>query len=455
MLAKQQEISLAEAVKFVVDNRGRTAPVEESGIPLIATNCISNQNLYPVYERLRYVSDETYKNWFRSHPVPGDIILTNKGSQNGAVCLVPNPVDFCIAQDMVALRADDKKIDPLYLFSALRSDLVQYRIKNLNVDAVIPHFKKTDFDKLLIPYPSRNNQKFIGQVYHEISRKIELNRQMNATLEAMAQALFKSWFVDFDPVIDNALAAGSPIPDALKARADARLVLGEKRKPLPEVIRQQFPRRFKFDDESGWAPEGWSNAPISKLADLNSESWAANYSPGEIKYVDLANTKNGKIEMIVPYDFSDAPSRARRVLRENDTIIGTVRPGNRSFSYVHQDGLTGSTGFAVMRPKEDCYRCFVYFCLTRDVVIERFAHLADGAAYPAIRPNVVAQHLCSMPSRGLLEAYDKIVYPWVDCKGIQEASNDSLAKLRDTLLPKLLSGELRIPDAEKLVEKAI
>src|SRR5690606_4412328 len=111
------------------------------------------------------------------------------------VCLVPDPVGFCIAQDMMALRADESVIDPLYLFAALRSKVVQRRIKSLNVDSVIPHFKKTDFDKLFLPLPGREAQKVIGQIYFDFCQKIEINRQINATLESMAQALFKSWFV--------------------------------------------------------------------------------------------------------------------------------------------------------------------------------------------------------------------------------------------------------------------
>ena len=116
-----KEIPLSETTKFIVDNRGRTVPTVNKGIPLIATDCINNKSLYPLYLNLRYVSHETYNDWFRSHPKPGDIILTLKGSQNGAVCLVPNPVDFVIAQDMVALRANEDVIDPLFLFAALRS----------------------------------------------------------------------------------------------------------------------------------------------------------------------------------------------------------------------------------------------------------------------------------------------------------------------------------------------
>ena len=133
---------------------------------------------------MRFVSRETYDNWFRSHPQPGGIILTNKGSQNGAICLVPDPVDFVIAQDMVALRADEKVIDPHFLFAVLRSPDVQREIKNLDVSGVIPHFKKLDFDKLHLPYPDRRVQKEIGRIYFNFSAKIELNRKMNSTLSA-------------------------------------------------------------------------------------------------------------------------------------------------------------------------------------------------------------------------------------------------------------------------------
>ncbi len=94
-------IPLSQTTKFIVDNRGKTAPTASDGIPLIATNCIDNDQLYPVYNNVRYVSQETYEDWFRSHPEPNDIILTLKGSQNGAACLVPKPVAFAIADSFL------------------------------------------------------------------------------------------------------------------------------------------------------------------------------------------------------------------------------------------------------------------------------------------------------------------------------------------------------------------
>ena len=127
-----EEVPFSQLLSHVVDNRGRTCPTSDSGIPLIATNCIDNARLYPSYEKVRFVSQETYDSWFRGHPLPGDILFVNKGTP-GRVALVPDPVTFCIAQDMVAVRADPARVYPRYLLAALRSEVVQERIGQLHV----------------------------------------------------------------------------------------------------------------------------------------------------------------------------------------------------------------------------------------------------------------------------------------------------------------------------------
>jgi type I restriction enzyme, S subunit len=445
--------SFADLLSHIVDNRGKTCPVEEDGLPLIATNCVKNSTLYPVFDKVRYVNQETYDTWFRGHPKPDDMIFVCKGAP-GNVCWTPDPVDFCIAQDMVAIRANRDIVEPKFLFALLRSPLSQARILNMHVGTLIPHFKKGDFKNLHFDIPNdRGDQKVIGNIYYVMCEKIELTRQMNATLEAMAQALFKSWFVDFDPVIDKALAAGNPIPEPLQARAEIRKALGYKRKPLPEDIQQHFPSSFIFSEEIGWIPEGWEEEPVSRFADLNPEGWTPKSHPDEVRYVDLASAKNGRINEITTCLFADAPSRARRVLRKDDSIVGTVRPGNRSFAFIHEDGLTGSTGFAVLRPTVAYYRSFVYLTLTRDAAIEMYSHLADGAAYPAIRPDVIGNQVVMVPDSKLFIGFDAIVYPWLSQIGKMESMNKSLIQLRDTLLPKLLSGELRVPEIMNTIEE--
>ena len=182
-------------VKKIIDNRGKTCPVVRSGFPLIATNCILNRNLYPIFENIRFVSQETYETWFRGHPEPGDMIFVLKGTP-GRVNWVPDPVNFCIAQDMVAIRANEQEVYPKYLFAALRSPIIQQEIENLHVGTLIPHFTKSDFDKLFIPCPSYKMQTYIGDTYFYFSQKIDLLQRQNATLEAMAETLFRQWFIE-------------------------------------------------------------------------------------------------------------------------------------------------------------------------------------------------------------------------------------------------------------------
>ena len=192
-------VPLTELLSFIVDNRGKTVPTAPSGHKLIATNCVTNNTLFPVYEKIRYLSEETYQTWFRAHPIPGDILFVNKGTP-GRVCLVPDPVDFCIAQDMIALRADESKIYPKYLFAVLRSREIQQQIYNTNVGDVIPHFKKQFLNQLLIPIPEWSIQESIGDLYYVLSLKAERNKKVNDNLYAQAKAIFDNHFINIDAI---------------------------------------------------------------------------------------------------------------------------------------------------------------------------------------------------------------------------------------------------------------
>ena len=391
---------------------------------MIATNCLRAGGLYPTYETTRFVSDETYRTWFRGHPKPGDIIFVTKGSP-GRVCLAPDPVDFCIAQDMVAIRADESKVYPRYLFAVLRSQGAQQRIENMHVGTLIPHFKKGDFDKLLLPIPDPASQREIGDLYFELSSRIDLLQRMNTTLEAIAQALFKSWFVDFDPV---------------RAKVEGREPEGVQ----PELA-ALFPSEFE-DSALGEIPKGWRVGTLIDIAILNPESWTAKNPPATVSYIDLANTKDNVVADVAEYAFDEAPSRARRVLRDGDTIVGTVRPGNRSFAYIQKppSNLTASTGFAVLRPSNAQNTEFLYLAATQDSSIEHLAHVADGAAYPAVRPEVVSGIQCVIPSGDIMRAFHDVAAPLLSTISVNQRQGQILATLRDTLLPQLMSGKVRI-----------
>jgi type I restriction enzyme S subunit len=276
-----------------------------------------------------------------------------------------------------------------------------------------------------------SEQRAIAHILGTLEDKIELNRRMNETLEAIARALFKSWFVDFDPV---------------RAKSEGR------DPGLPKPVADLFPDSFE-DSELGEIPAGWEIATLAGFASFNPETWSNDTRPNVIKYVDLSNTKWGRIEAVTAYTLQAAPSRAQRVLRPGDTIVGTVRPGNGSSAFVAEDGLTGSTGFAVLRPHEGAYAEFVYLAATAMENIEALSHLADGGAYPAVRPDVVIATQVIRADDKVLTEFSKRAAPLLAGMAQNERESHTLAALRDTLLPKLISGELRLRDAERILEE--
>ena len=377
----------------------------------------------------------------------GEIIISARGTV-GALAQLARPMAF--NQSCYGIRAKKEFTFNDYLYYLLR-----YTVENLQRithGAVFDTITRETFQHVDISLPPITEQRAIAHILGTLDDKIELNRQMNRTLEAMAQALFKSFFLDFDPVVVNALRAGNPIPEKFAQRA-AHYRDNPDALRLPEDTLRQFPDRFQ-DSELGPIPEGWEVGILADLAELNADSWNQKTLPDEILYVDLSNTKFGIIESVKTFNKQDAPSRARRILKPGDTIMGVVRPANKSYAMVGETPniLTGSTGFAVLSPKSAVFREYVYLQATNEENITRLARLADGAAYPAVRPNVVADTKCVISDEQVLKLFHEATVDLYDKFHENNSESETLSTLRDTLLPKLISGELRVPDAEKLLE---
>ncbi len=341
------------------------------------------------------------------------------------------PASFCRL-----LRLDGAKVDSRY---------VTYQIAGLHFSGEIGQFENQSTGLANFQF-----QKFIESISPDIAEiaeqhrisdvlgcldaRIRHNYSLAANLEAIAQRLFKSWFVNFDPV-----------------RAKS---IGEKTAGLDDDIAALFPDRFA-DEELGEIPAGWKVGTLDDVCELNPETWSARKHPEFLEYIDLSNVKSGRIEEATTYSWDESPSRARRVLRCGDTIVGTVRPGNRSFALIATDGLTGSTGFAVLRPSNLHRREYLYLAATADDAIERLAHLADGAAYPAVRPEVVTGAEVVIPNDEIMRQFSVITCPMFDQIAVCQSESSVLASLRDLLLPRLISGRLRVAEAESLIEEVI
>jgi type I restriction enzyme S subunit len=355
----------------------------------------------------------------------GDLILSNSATPG-----IPRfmGINACIHDGWLLLR-DFRGATKEYLYYLLEAD--RPKLVAQGNGSVFTNLKTDILKNHRVHLPPLQEQKAIAHILGTLDDKIELNRKTNETLEAMAKALFKSWFVDFDPV--RAKAEGRPTG-------------------LPDEISDLFPDSFE-DSELGEIPSGWIDGEIQDVAELNPETWGTRNQPLSVRYLDLSNVKHGKIDSVEEYQWEDAPSRARRILKTGDTVVGTVRPGNGSYCLIGEDGITGSTGFAVLRPKNKNDSAFVYLGSCSKENIDRLAHLADGGAYPAVRPELVAQTPIIIAPRDLLDCFSRSVSPLFAAAEERKQSSKLLCQVRDAHLPKLISGEIRIPDAEQMLEE--
>ena len=391
-----EQVPLTSLLSFIVDNRGKTVPLidDKNGIKLIATNCITNESLYPVYEKVRFLSEETYKTCFRAHPRPGDIIFVNKGPP-GKVAFVPDPIDFCIAQDMMAFRVNPEMVYNKYLFAVLRSAKIQEQIRITSVGDVIPHFKKEFLDEIKIPLPDMKIQKYLGDMYFMYSEKIELNNKINTNLEQQAQALFKNWFVDFEPF-------GGKMPE------------GWKEKTLYEYADFINGTSFKEDEY------GTEGLPIIKIAELkNGITEATQYFNGEKdpKY----NVENGDIL----FSWSGNP----------DTSIDI-------FIWSLGNGILNQHTFNV---KSHTNNKWFTYCLLKYFKPE-FCHHASckqTTGLGHVTASDLKQIAFSSEDKAVSD-FENLIAPIMKHIFNNKLENQKLVNIRDTLLPKLMNGEIEV-----------
>lgn len=387
------KVPLPSVLLTVVDNRGKTVPTAPSGHKLIATNCVRNENLYPVYEKIRYLSEETYRTWFRAHPEPGDIIFVCKGTP-GRVCLVPDPIDFCIAQDMVALRADPKIVYNKYLLAVLRSFQIQEQILSTSVGDVIPHFKKSFFDQIMIPIPNMDIQKSIGDFYYTISEKTELNKKINDNLEQQAATCFQELFINNA----NPMWQISTISD------------------LGTVVGGSTPSKTK--------PEYYTNNGIAWITpkDLSiNKSKFISHGENDITELGLKNSS----ATVMPKG---------TVLFSSRAPIGYIA--------IASNEVTTNQGFKSVIPYSEIGTAFVYFFLKHSLPVIESA--ASGSTFKEISGSAMKNIPAIIPDRNTLDQFNSFCAPIFAQQKILEEQNHSLAMLRDSLLPKLMSGAIDI-----------
>ncbi len=401
---KFEYISLQKCVVEIIDNRGKTAPVVESGIPLIATNCIKEDDIYPVYENVRYVSKDTYDTWFRGHPIPGDIIFVNKGTP-GKVCMVPDPVEFCIAQDMVALRTDNEKIYNKYLFALLRSQEIKDKISALHVGTLIPHFKKGDFEKLLLPICDFPVQKQIGDMYWLYCEKIHNNILHIQNLTEVIAGIYDNFFNKID-VYNNTEELSKSIP---------------------------------------------SNWMISNVFDQVVEIKTKNKDNKD--YVILSVVKEGEFrpsEEVFTKQVYSKSTINYKIVKKNQVAYNPARANIGSIAMLkdHNAGLV-SPIYVVFEMKDTITPTYFYYYMKQPMFLEGIKHHAIGTTRQNFPFEAFKMFPMVVPPMDLQLEFEKIAKPIEEKIAKLKEENEVLAEIRDTLLPKLMNGEISLEEGEK------
>jgi len=292
--------------------------------------------------RFPIISSSGFSDTHAEAKVDGPGVVTGRYGTIGTVYYVEEP--YWPLNTTLYVR-DFKDNDPRFVSYFLRGiDFLAYSDK-----AAVPGVNRNHLHLAQIRIPPLSEQRAIASVLSALDDKIELNRRMNATLEGLARALFRDWFVHFGPTRAKQEARRA-------AGTTGKVKMAGKAPYLAPEIWSLFPDRL---DDDG-VPEGWEIGTLGDIAETNARSWTAKHHPDQVEYVDLSNTKWGVIEATVNLSWKEAPSRARRIVQSGDTIVATTRPGNGSYAYISRDGLTASTGFVVLSPKKEMFRDYLY-----------------------------------------------------------------------------------------------
>lgn len=382
-----------------------------SGLPVLkVSNCktkgfqIEDINYLPLSSKEKYA-----KNKLRL----GDVIIATVGSHPNLVesaagrsCVVTEFVDsFYLNQNAVCLRTKDNDIlNQTYLGYLCRERIFVNYIQNKGRGAAnqmriaIGAIKDFEFE-----LPDIEVQIQIAKILSAYDKLIENNQKQIKLLEEAAQRLYKEWFVDL----------------RFPGYEDVEIV----------------------DD----IPNGWRNAQLGDVIDINKENISKNYSYDHIDYIDISSVRTGAILNTNFYALADAPGRAKRCIHDGDVIWGMVRPNLKSYALIMNptNTMIASTGFAVLTPKNIPFT-FLYCIVTQEAFVGYLINCTNGAAYPAVKPIHFQQSPVLIPTDELLNQFHLITEPLFRKIDTLHMQVNILTEARDRLLPKLMNGLIEI-----------
>ena len=354
------------------------------------------------------------------------VLMAMYGATVGQLGILRRPMTC--NQACCAMIVDPGQADYRYLFYQLLH--ARPRIRSLSTGAAQQNLSGRLIRSLRFSFPSLSEQRAVAHVLGTLDDKIELNRRMNETLEAMARVLFKSWFVDFDPV---------------RAKMEGRDT------GLPQDIANLFPDRL-VDSEMGETPEGWQVSSLGDVVALRRKGIDPAREPSDTPYIGLADMPRGSIALTEWGEAGSVFSR-KSAFKAGDILFGKLRPYFHKVGIAPVDGLC-STDIVVLVARKPKWSAFVLACVSSSAFVAHTSQTATGTKMPRTSWRAMRRYELCRPTDTIASEFQRIVSRMLRRIVGNIHESRTLAALRDTLLPQLISGELRVHAAERLLGRA-
>ena len=347
---------------------------------------------------------------------PNDMVLaTRQQSDNLPILGMPAIIPDDLKGDKIIVGANLYKVenksdfDSQYIYWLLKSPSYVDYIRSCQTGTTVRMITKANIESYSFLAPNKKCRDRIVSILSSLDDKIEVNRRINEQLEELAGALFKSWFVDFEPFKDGGFV----------------------------------------ESELGMIPEGWKVGTLGELCVTNKRTYGSKFS-SEIAYLDTGSVTRNNIESLQTLDpnKNKIPSRARRAVTEGDIVFSSVRPNQKHYAFLFnpQSNMVVSTGFVVITANWSGYRYFIYQYLIQEDIIAKLQAIAEQSVstYPSINATDITNLQIVIPRRDVIGKFAEINLSFMNEINKNQREISRLTTLRDTLLPKLMSGEIEV-----------
>ena len=405
--------TLKECSTKITDGTHSTVKDNKDGeYYLLSCKNVKNGNVV-LGEKERKIDLDTLKKLRkRTNMDIGDLLLTTVGTIGESA--IVKDLNFEFQRSVAIIKLDTKKVNKNFAYYITKDRYFKYQVSGRISGSVQKCLYLGDINNIKIPLPSLGEQKAIAKILSDLDEKIEINNKINKNLEEMAQAIFKQWFVDFE------------FPN-------------EEGKPYKSSGGEMV------ESELGMIPKGWKIKNITELVD--SISIKHKFDKEKVIFLNTSDILEGKFLNKEYSEISNLPGQAKKSISKDDILYSEIRPKNKRFAYVNFDSedYAVSTKLMVLRSKNLKYSQVIYYLLTGKEFVEKINILAESRSgtFPQITFSTLKSITLAFPeeSRFNLDIFKNILDKFYDLAN----ENEKLEKLRDTLLPKLMSGEIRVP----------